>query len=140
VNIEIGNEARTLMGDAQRLEQIFSHLLSNAIGFSPQAGTVRMGARRVRDRIQLWVADQGKGMDPEIKEKAFERFASKPLPGSHRGAGLGLAVVKSFTELHGGTVTLASKQQEGTTVVCDLPVNGPTRSLPDSRAPKQHAA
>jgi signal transduction histidine kinase len=140
VNIEIGTEAGIMMGDPQRLEQIFSHLLSNAIGFSPQAGTVRMGARRVRDRIQLWVADQGKGMDPDFKDKAFERFSSKPLPGSHRGAGLGLAVVKSFTELHGGTVTLASKLQEGTTVVCELPVNGPLRSLPDSKASKPQAA
>ncbi len=124
VGIEIGNEAETLVADEKRLEQIIAHLLSNAIGFSPQGGVIRMGARRVRDQMQVWVADQGQGMDPDFQKKAFERFQSKPLPGSHRGAGLGLALVKSFTELHGGRVSLASKIEQGTTVVCTFPVNG----------------
>ncbi len=129
VGIEIGDEAATLVADEKRLEQIVAHLLSNAIGFSPQGGDIRMGARRVRDQMQIWVADQGQGMDPDFQKKAFERFQSKPLPGSHRGAGLGLALVKSFTELHGGRVSLASKIEQGTTVVCTFPVNGPKAAI-----------
>ena len=70
---------------------------------------VRIGARRSGDNIQIWVADTGRGIDPEFQKKAFERFQSKPLPGSHRGPGLGLSIVKSFTELHGGNVSLISK-------------------------------
>jgi signal transduction histidine kinase len=127
ISIEIGNTSGRLVGDAARLEQMLGHLLSNAIGFSPEGSVIRMGARRNKDRIQLWVADQGKGLDPDIKDVAFKRFTSKPLPGNHRGAGLGLAIVKSFTDLHGGHVTLASKPDQGTTVMCELPVDGPVQ-------------
>ncbi len=139
VAIEIGDEASVLIADAKRVEQILSHLLSNAIGFSPQGGAIRMGARRSRDQMQIWVADQGQGMDPEFQKKAFERFQSRPLPGSHRGAGLGLALVKSFTELHGGRVSLASKLEQGTTVVCTLPVNGPAKSSAGASSASQAA-
>ncbi len=129
VSIEIGDEAATLIADEKRIEQILSHLLSNAVGFSPQGGAIRLGARRVKNLIQLWVADHGQGMDPDFQKKAFERFQSRPLPGSHRGPGLGLALVKSFTELHGGEVTLISQLEKGTTVVCTLPINGPARPV-----------
>jgi signal transduction histidine kinase len=125
ISIEIGNAAGHMVGDVVRLEQMLGHLLSNAIGFSPEGSSIRMGAKRTKDRIQLWVSDQGKGLDPEIKDVAFKRFTSKPLPGNHRGAGLGLAIVKSFTDLHGGHVTLASKPDLGTTVMCELPIEGP---------------
>ncbi len=64
-------------------------------------------------------------MDDEFQKKAFERFNAKPLAGGHRGPGLGLALVKSFVELHGGSVRLMSKLQQGTTVICRLPDSGP---------------
>ena len=86
-----------------------------------------MGARRIRDMVQVWVADTGRGMDAELQGKAFERFQTKPSSGSHRGPGLGLSLVKSFTELHGGKVSLVSKLDHGTTVVCTLPIEGPAR-------------
>jgi signal transduction histidine kinase len=73
------------------------------------------------------VADHGRGIDPEFQRKVFDRFQAKPLPGSHRGPGLGLAIVKSFTELHGGKVSLISKLEQGTTVVCTMPINGPRK-------------
>ncbi len=84
-----------------------------------------MGARRDGSDVLLWVADNGRGMDAEFQKKAFERFNSKPLAGGHRGPGLGLALVKSFVELHGGSVRLMSKLQQGTTVICRLPDSGP---------------
>jgi signal transduction histidine kinase len=86
-----------------------------------------MGARRLGSNVQIWIADTGRGIDPEFQKKAFERFQSKPLPGSHRGPGLGLAIVKSFTELHGGKVSLISKLDRGTTVVCTFPIDGPVK-------------
>jgi signal transduction histidine kinase len=138
VSINVGSDISTITADPQRIDQIIGHLLSNAIGFSPLGSTIQMGARRVRDTVQLWVADTGQGMDPEFQKKAFERFQSKPLPGSHRGPGLGLALVKSFTELHGGEVSLVSKLDKGTTVVCTLPINGPHRAASSSYS--SHAA
>jgi signal transduction histidine kinase len=125
LNIELADDVNSITADQQRLEQILQHLLSNAIGFSNPKGTITMGARRKGSDLQMWVADRGKGIDPDFQPRAFERFQAKPMPGSHRGAGLGLAIVKSFTELHGGHVVLQSRINEGTTVVCNVPINGP---------------
>lgn len=128
LSIEVAADVTTIVGDAGRLEQILSNLLSNAAGFSSPGAQIRMGARRKGDMLQIWVADSGRGIDPDFQPKVFDRFQSKPLPGSHRGAGLGLALVKSFAELHGGSVSLVSKLDKGTTVVCTLPMNGPARA------------
>jgi signal transduction histidine kinase len=127
ISIEVAANVPAIRGDAARLKQIMGHLLSNAVGFSPHGAQITMGARRVKDMVQIWVADTGRGMDPELQGKAFERFQSRPSPGSHRGPGLGLSLVKSFTELHGGRVSLVSKLDQGTTVVCTLPIDGPGR-------------
>jgi signal transduction histidine kinase len=127
INIEVGSDVPDIRGDAARLEQVLGHLLSNAIGFSPDGARITMGARRAKDMVQIWVADTGRGMDQDFQNKAFERFHAKPSPGSHRGPGLGLSLVKSFTELHGGRVSLVSKLDQGTTVVCALPIDGPLR-------------
>ena len=144
LSIELAEDLLAFVGDAARVEQIISNLLSNAIGFSARGSQIRMGARRSGANVQIWIADSGRGIDPEFQKKAFERFQSKPLPGSHRGPGLGLAIVKSFTELHGGNVSLISKLDRGTTVVCSFPVDGPARpnlkSTPAERISPQRVA
>ncbi len=133
LNIELAVDVSQIFADQQRMEQILSHLLSNAIGFSHPKGTVTLGARKRGAMLQIWVADRGKGIDPDFQPRAFDRFQAKPMPGSHRGPGLGLAIVKSFTELHGGTVALSSKIDEGTTVVCNLPLGGPQQHMTQVR-------
>ncbi len=121
LKIELAADASRLEGDRRRLEQILSNLLSNAIGFSDSGGAISMGARRARDGIELWVADQGAGMDAETLGEAFKRFSARPSPGGHRGPGLGLPLVKSLVELHGGSVDIISRAGEGTTVICRFP-------------------
>ncbi len=125
IDIEIASDVTSITADNQRLEQILGQLLSNAIGFSQQGATIRLGARNRGDQVQIWVADTGPGIEPEFQSRAFDRFQSKPISGSHRGPGLGLSLVKSFTELHGGSVSLTSRPGQGTTVVCSLPRKGP---------------
>ncbi len=125
LSIELADDVTSIVADQQRMEQILGHLMSNAIGFSHPRGTITLGARLRNGLLQIWVADRGKGIEPDFQPRAFDRFQAKPAAGSHRGPGLGLAIVKSFTELHGGTVALQSRINEGTTVVCNLPVNGP---------------
>ncbi len=134
LNIELADDVTTVIADQQRLEQILAHLLSNAIGFSHAKGTVTLGARQRGSTLQIWVADRGKGIDPDFQPRAFDRFQAKPMPGSHRGPGLGLAIVKSFTELHGGSVALSSRINEGTTVVCNLPLHGPAQKTTHKQA------
>jgi signal transduction histidine kinase len=127
IEIEMASDVDSIVADQHRLEQILAQLLSNAAGFSQPGSTIKMGARKQGENMQFWVADKGHGIDPEFQHKVFERFQSKPRPGSHRGAGLGLALVKSFTELHGGKVSLVSKIDQGTTVVCNIPIAGPRK-------------
>ena len=125
LNIEVAADAVSLIADPKRIEQVLTNLLSNAVGFSQIGGVVRMGAKRSGASLQLWVSDSGRGIDPEFQKRAFDRFQSKPVPGGHRGPGLGLAIVKSFVELHDGQVSLLSKINQGTTVLCTLPIEGP---------------
>ncbi|MGH6907277.1 MAG: ATP-binding protein [Aestuariivirga sp.] len=125
LNIEVAGDVTSLFADPRRIEQILSNLLSNAVGFSAPGGIVRMGARRAGTKLQLWVSDSGRGIDPEFQQRAFDRFQSRPVPGGHRGPGLGLAIVKNFVELHDGNVSLLSKINRGTTVLCTFPLEGP---------------
>jgi signal transduction histidine kinase len=125
LNIEVADDAASFVGDQKRVQQILHNLLANAIGFSAEGGIIRMGAAHDAGDILLWVADTGRGIDPEFQKRVFERFQSKPMPGGHRGPGLGLAIVKSFVELHGGKVSLRSQVNKGTTVICRFPMRGP---------------
>ncbi|MFM8747961.1 MAG: ATP-binding protein [Aestuariivirga sp.] len=125
LNIEVGADVTDFVADPKRVEQILANLLSNAIGFSERGAKIRIGARQARGQLQLWVSDQGPGIDPEFQKHVFDRFQSRSVPGGHRGPGLGLAIVKSFVELHEGQVSLLSKINQGTTVLCSFPLDGP---------------
>lgn len=130
LSVEVSADAASFIADPVRVEQVLSNLLSNAVGFSQPGSTVRMGALKVGRTIQFFVSDTGRGIEPEFQKQAFERFQSRPVPGSHRGPGLGLAIVKSFVELHDGQVSLLSKVNHGTTVLCTFPIDGPPGAPP----------
>lgn len=125
LEIELGRDVATLTADARRIKQILYNLLSNAVGFSAPGDTIRMGASRDDGNVYIWVSDNGPGIEPERQAAVFERFETRTVGSEHRGAGLGLSVVKSFVELHGGVISLKSKPEEGTTIVCKFPPEGP---------------
>jgi signal transduction histidine kinase len=107
--------------DERRLRQILFNLLSNAVGFSPAGATVTFSAERRPDAVVFTVIDHGPGIPPEAKDKVFEWFETDSMGSGHRGTGLGLSLVRSFVELHGGTVTIDSTLGQGTTVTCVFP-------------------
>ncbi|MFN3658255.1 MAG: PAS-domain containing protein [Pseudolabrys sp.] len=107
--------------DERRLRQILFNLLSNAVGFSPNGETVTLNAERRPDAVVFSVTDRGPGIPPEAKDKVFDWFESDPRGSQHRGPGLGLSLVRSFVELHGGTVNIDSTLGHGTTVTCIFP-------------------
>jgi signal transduction histidine kinase len=117
----------TFSADERRVRQVLYNLLSNAVGFSPDGGTIRLRAQRHPDSIAFSVTDQGPGIPPEMADRIFERFESHPQGSQHRGAGLGLAIVRSFVELHGGSVDIDSKVGLGTTVICTFPTKPPAQ-------------
>ena len=108
--------------DERRLRQILFNLLSNAVGFSPAGETVTLMAERRPEAVVLSVTDHGPGIPPEAKDKIFEWFETDSMGSQHRGLGLGLSLVRSFVELHGGKVEIDSAPGQGTTVTCVFPV------------------
>ena len=112
----------TFMADERRLRQILFNLLSNAVGFSPAGETVSLMAERRPNAVVFSVTDRGPGISPEAKDKVFDWFETDSKGSQHRGPGLGLSLVRSFVELHGGTVTIDSAPAQGTIVTCIFPV------------------
>ncbi|HEY8566749.1 MAG TPA: PAS-domain containing protein [Beijerinckiaceae bacterium] len=128
LEIDAPPELGAFAADAKRVRQVLFNLLSNAIGFSSPGQTIRVQARRGGGEVSFAVQDEGRGMPPEVKARVFDRFESHTLGTRHRGVGLGLSIVRSFVELHGGRVELQSSPGAGTTVTCIFPDGGaPTR-------------
>lgn len=124
LSIGVADDARTFIGDEARVRQILFNLLSNAVSFSKPGDTIEINCRRDGEMVVFTVADEGIGIAKEDLWRVFDRFESGNHTAGHRGAGLGLSIVKSLVELHGGTVTLESEPNLGTRVTVRLPANG----------------
>lgn len=107
--------------DPSRIHQLLMVLLDNALRYSPDGGTVRVEARRTKDGLSVAVHDDGIGIPADEAPHVFDRFVrgSNALPG---GTGLGLPVAKAIATAHGGTLTLESREGQGTTVTLTLPL------------------
>ncbi len=116
------DEVGTFQADGKRVRQILFNLLSNAIGFSSAGQTVTLAVLRRPDQVVFKVTDQGRGIPSEVLDRVFDRFHTDTLGSGHRGAGLGLSIVRAFMELHGGQVLIDSVMGEGTVVTCIFPI------------------
>jgi signal transduction histidine kinase len=109
--------------DAARMKQVLLNLVSNAVKFTPPGGAITLGARRENkdntDGILFWVRDEGPGIAAKDQQRIFQPFERTQQKGA--GAGLGLSLVKSLVQLHGGEVTLVSQEGDGTEVRCWIP-------------------
>ncbi len=110
-----------LTGDRKRMRQILSNLLSNAIRHSPDGGTVTVSAELAGRMLEISVTDEGPGVPEEYRGRIFDRFEGRNSGGRRGGAGLGLSVVKSFVELHGGSVHVENAGARGARFVCRFP-------------------
>ncbi len=114
-----------MLADTVRLRQALFNLVSNAIQFTPAGGTITLSAERTDEEILLSVTDTGIGIAPEDQDRAFQRFERVDPNARESGTGLGLALVKSLVELHGGSVELESAPGQGTKATCRLPLDRP---------------
>jgi signal transduction histidine kinase len=117
----------SFVADERRVRQILFNLLANAVSFSPPGGTVTLRAERRVGALAFSVTDHGPGIPADVLERVFDWFETHSLGSHHRGTGIGLSLVRSFVELHGGTVEIASVVGEGTTVTCAFPLGEAVR-------------
>ncbi|MBO0796392.1 MAG: ATP-binding protein, partial [Ktedonobacteraceae bacterium] len=113
-----------LIGDRDRLGQVFTNLLSNAIKYSPDAEKVEIDLRASEDAVTISVRDHGLGIPREQRDKIFERFyqASGPKQKAIPGLGMGLYIVAEIVKGHGGTITVDSTEGRGSTFTVTLPL------------------
>ncbi|MCE9604282.1 MAG: response regulator [Planctomycetia bacterium] len=124
--------AGPIMGDSGRLQQIIWNLLSNAIKFTPKSGKVTLRLRRVESQVEISVQDDGQGIAPEFLPYVFDRFrqADASTMRMQGGLGLGLAIVRHLTELHGGSVHADSRGIGlGSTFTVRLPIVAVTHDV-----------
>ena len=119
------SESCKIFGDAQRLQQIVWNIVSNAVKFTPEGSSVSIKLEKVNARAILTVSDTGKGIEAEFLPFIFERFRQQDgsTTRRHGGLGLGLAIVRNLTELHGGTIFAESAGlNQGATFTIELPL------------------
>ena len=121
LEIRAAADIGSFVADERRVRQSLFNLLANAVGFSPGGETVTFTAQRLKDAVVFSVTDRGPGIPDDVQDKVFDWFETHSLGSRHRGTGLGLSLVRSFVELHGGSVTLESAVGRGTTVTCVFP-------------------
>ena len=130
----------SIMADPDRLRQVVSNLLNNAVKFTPRGGRIDVVVRADGDRLAIVVRDTGTGIAPAFLPHVFERFrqADARSTRAHGGLGLGLAIVRHVVELHGGTVRAESEGEgKGAAFTVELPTTTPASapsaaSLPDA--------
>ena len=121
-----------VLGDDQRLRQVVSNLLQNAIRYTDPGAAITVSATKTDQKVALSVRDEGAGIDPEYLPRLFERFyrADPSRTRGSGGSGLGLAIVASITEAHGGSVDAVSVPGEGSTFTVTLPLVATKDSSP----------
>lgn len=127
VQVSVDEHINVISGDPARLQQIIWNLLSNAIKFTPAGGRVSVTLERADPHARITVSDSGKGISPEFLPRLFEQFSQEPdqTQGTRRksGLGLGLALARHLTELHGGTIEAASAGRgQGATFTLNFPL------------------
>ncbi|NDJ51493.1 MAG: GAF domain-containing sensor histidine kinase [Chloroflexi bacterium] len=129
VNLDLVTEPETLpniIGDDEKLKQVLLNLLTNAIKYNREHGTVTLRARRVDNSIQIDVEDTGLGISKDNLPHIFEKFFRvADTEGYTQGTGLGLAIAKRIIEGHGGNMTVDSEEGVGTTFTFTLPLPHP---------------
>jgi signal transduction histidine kinase/ActR/RegA family two-component response regulator len=122
---EIDPGGGPVLGDPERLQQVVWNLLSNAVKFTPRGGRVHVSLRRSSSHVEVVVGDTGPGIPPALLPVIFERFrqADSSSSRAHGGLGIGLALVRHLTEMHGGRVEVdSSGEGQGTTFTVTLPL------------------
>ena len=126
LRVNIQNSLPPLHADGDRLAQVFTNLVDNALKFTPANGRIILSAKEAGAEMELSVTDTGSGVPEEALPRLFDRFYqadSSRAGGEGHGAGLGLAIVQEIVQAHGGKIGVRSQVGHGTTFVIHLPLS-----------------
>jgi signal transduction histidine kinase len=122
LSVEMGDELRPVQGDGTLIRQALLNLLDNALKFTPNGGKVKVRVGVQGEWLRIAISDSGPGIAPMDQARIFEKFRSASRDGGGQGIGLGLAIVRSIAEQHGGRVSVESRLGEGSTFYLELPL------------------
>jgi CheY-like chemotaxis protein len=130
-------EAGEIVADAGKVKQMLLNLKSNAVKFSPEEGIVTVKAARLKNSVEVSVADGGIGIAPQDQERVFHEFqqVDSGVGRTQTGTGLGLALTRRFAKLHGGDVRVESELGQGSVFTITLPLQAGATPGPDSATP-----
>ena len=118
-----------ILGDHERLLQVFENLIGNALKFTEAGGQVTAGVAPGESGALFWVADTGRGMTPEELARVFDRFWQASARSGRLGAGLGLPITKGIIEAHGGRIWVESAPGQGSTFFFSIPLAAPRAAM-----------
>ena len=112
-----------VLADRDRMQQVLTNLMSNAVKYSNEAGAIRVGVEETEDTVRLWVEDEGIGIAEKECDLIFERFYRTDTSRNRKtgGAGIGLSIVKTIVQAHGGAITVKSQEGKGSRFTVTLP-------------------
>jgi len=142
INTILDSSIGLVRGDPARLQQVLWNLLSNAVKFTPTGGRISVALERVNSHLEIVVEDSGVGIPPELLPHIFDRFrqGDSTTTRQHGGLGLGLSIVKSLVEQHGGSVRVKSPgPNQGSTFIVALPVAHVRAEQPEASGPRRPA-
>jgi signal transduction histidine kinase len=124
ITMNVPTEPIKLLVDCDRLSQVLTNLVSNAVKYSPEGSPVEVGINVKKRHVLIYVRDQGKGISKDQQVRIFETFYRTPdaLASSKKGMGLGLAISKEIVERHDGRIWCESKPSQGSTFFVELPL------------------
>lgn len=140
LQIELPEDALPpIKGDRERLEQLLTVLISNALSYTPPATVVTLGARAAGKTVRLYVADEGSGLNKEEKERVFERFYRADKSRTDKSHfGLGLSVARELAALHGGRLWVEDNVPQGAVFILSLPIEAAGAAAYPEKRRKKH--
>lgn len=134
LSVDLDSSLPPVVYDSDRVIQVLTNLISNAIKFTPEGGTILVSAQRREESLAIQVRDTGLGIPQEALPKIFNRFYRVHRPGKEiKGTGLGLAIVQKIVTGHGGRIAVESEVEKGTTFTILLPLTPPQPTDPGAR-------
>ena len=127
IKTSLENDLPKIIAEKKKIQQILSNLIGNAIKFNKTGGTVFVKTKRKDDFVKVSIKDTGIGISKDEQKKIFDKLyqTDGSITRKYSGTGIGLAIVKSYVEAHGGKIRVKSKKDKGSKFTFTLPIHGP---------------